>query len=457
MHDMPKPLLELLKPFEAFLHAGLDEGPLRSFFFQLFRMMHIYLYEYPDYLLFGVIAIPIFYLIPRKGRVHYLILASFTMIGILYGSAYAACLLLFPLAIHFLVVRIQARALGDAVFRRRAIGSLAIFVLAVYGILLAKESYDWIWKLPLGEGSIIIPLLHVAGIAFMLPKLLHYIVDSLQGKIRDAKASHFALFMIFFPILRLGPIERFQFFTRDILSSREHGVSSFDIQYGLWRIGMGVLKTMLFTGYFYGQRLYAADHIGDLSIPYMYWILIGGPMEIYCHFGGYTDIALGFSRLLGFKSMENFYMPILSENLAEQWRRWHISLSFWLRDYVFLPLGGSKKRGLINVSITFFICGAWHNIAWNFIIWGVLQAVGLTILQMWKMFWRQVGRSRNFMKPLKPLLAYMQAHPRLSYMAGVFVTAHYFAITGLYFVLSVDGATYAIMRFFTLGWYHRGG
>jgi len=300
---------------------------------------------------------------------------------------------------------------------------------------------------------LMVPLVHFAGIAFMLPKLIHYIVDSLSGKITISKTSHFALFMIFFPIFRLGPIEKFQNFQRDILQSEQNGISRFDIGYGLYRITLGVIKSIIFTAVLYPWRIWSANHIGDASWWWLQWMVFVGTFDVYFHFGGYSDIAVGFSRLLGFRAMENFYLPFLARNIGEMWRRWHISLSFWLRDYVFLPLGGSRKNGIRNAIITFFICGVWHDLAWKYVLWGTLQGVALAVLGAWGMFWYQVENKPNYMKPLKPIKAFMKARPRLSYALGVFVTLEFFGLTGFYFVIGIDKATYAVMRFFTFGWY----
>lgn len=456
MQEFFRPMLQLLKPFEDLAHYYLKDGPLHNILFQIFKIFHLYLYEYVDYFIFAVFAIPLFYFVPKKARLHYLLFASFAMISLMHGFIFSICLLGFPLCIHFLVKHWQKRAIEDDIFRKKATKGLVYFVITVYLLLLAREHFLWSPTVPIVDMPLIVPLVHFAGIAFMLPKLIHYIVDSFNGKITIAKTSHFALFMIFFPIFRLGPIERFQNFQRDIWYSSENGVSRFDIGYGLYRITLGIIKSIIFTSVLYPWRLWTLQHMGEASWFWIQWMVFVGTLEAYFHFGGYSDIAIGFSRLLGFKTMENFYFPFLARNIGEMWRRWHISLSFWLRDYVFIPLGGSKSHGIRNALITFFICGIWHDIAWKYIFWGTMQGVALAWLGVWQRFWYQVEHVKNFMNPLKPVKAFFKNRPRLSYALGVWITLEFFGITGTYSVIGMEKATYAFLRLITFGWYVQG-
>ncbi|RJO74416.1 MAG: MBOAT family protein [Myxococcales bacterium] len=446
-------MLDLLKPFEAFFHANLPPGPLRQMLFELFRVMHLYLYEYPDYLLFGLAVIPPYFLAPRRYRPAYLLAASAIFLGLLYGWAFAAGMTLFPLFIHWLTGRLAPRAQTDAAFRRRASFGLWGLVLSVYGLLLARESAEWAPVIPLFGRTLAIPLLHICGVAFMLPKLLHYISDRLSGKIGTASARDVLLFLLFFPTLRLGPIERFQNFSRDLRHAEQAGISAFDVGYGLYRILLGVLKTVIYAAFLYPDRAAQTPFINDLPAWTLYWHLLAGVLEVYCHFGGYTDIAIGFSRLVGFRMMENFYLPFFSENIGEWWRRWHISLSFWLRDYVYRPLGGNRKNGFINGLITFVICGAWHYLAWNYIIWGAAQGVGIAGWMVWRRFWRRVGEKAGYHDGLKPLVGWMHAHPRTAHGLAILVTLHYFCLTGIFFILDVDNAWLLFRRVVTLGYF----
>ncbi len=446
-------MLAILRPLEDFLHATLGPGFLRDFFFVLFKYTHLFFSEYTDYLVYALTLVLPFYLMPRRWRVGYLLVSSMAMIAYIYSLTFVIGLALFPIGVHVLVRRWQPRAMTDALFRRRAIAGLISVILTFYAFLLARESFAWTPDLPFLPVKLELPMLHVCGIAFMLPKLIHYVADSLQGKIRNARTSHVALFMLFFPTLRLGPIERFQNFDRDLRHIRRERVQAFDIGFGLYRIALGLFKTFLYAAFFYPWRMHYIDNLAVMSIPWTYWILLSGIMEVYCHFGGYTDIAVGLGRLFGFKLMENFYLPFLSENIGEYWRRWHISLSFWLRDYVYRPLGGGRRHALVNGLITFVICGAWHYVSWHYIIWGFLQGFGLGVWRAWAMFWARVDKKAGFMDALKPIASWMRLHPRFSYTVGVVFTLHYFCMSGAYFFLETDQANLLLLRLFTLGAY----
>lgn len=449
-------MIELLLPLERFLHANLGEGILRSAFFHLFRFFHLYLPDYADYLLFGLFAVLPYYIVPKVLRVHYLIAVSFGMISYIYSVSFAAALLLFPVGIFFVVHWIAAKAERDEGFRKKAAWGLSLFILFFYGLLLARESFEWTPYLPFIGEKLHIPIIHRAGIAFMLPKLLHFVIDTLYGKIRSPKLSSFALFMIFFPILRLGPIERFQNFSRDIHFIETNNPKRFDIGYGVYRILLGTLKLALYTSVLYPFREEATasiDAIVSHSWGFLYFTVLVSITEVYFHFGGYSDVAIGFSRLFGFKVMENFYLPMFARNLGEWWRRWHISLSFWLRDYVYRPLGGAKNRPLLNVTITFVICGAWHYIAINYIIWGLLQGLGLAGWRIWSGFWPKVREKRGYFDSLKPFARWMHERPRISGALAAIVTFHYFGITGAFFVMEWKPALVYVCRLLSFGAY----
>ena len=121
--------------------------------------------------------------------------------------------------------------------------------------------------------------------------------------------------------------------------------------------------------------------------------LLGYAIQIYCDFSGYTDMAIGAARMMGFRFMENFQMPYSAVTITEFWRRWHISLSTWFRDYLYIPLGGNRKgetRTYINLILTMLLCGLWHGASWNFVLWGGIHGTALAIHRAW-----QVGARLN--------------------------------------------------------------
>jgi alginate O-acetyltransferase complex protein AlgI len=224
---------------------------------------------------------------------------------------------------------------------------------------------------------IILPL----GISFYTFRTMSYTIDIYRGKIAPTdNFVHYALFLSFFPLLLAGPIERAQNFLPQLTNPRK--LSSNQYIDGL---------SLIILGYF--KKVAIADTLAPIAEKYFSTPasfssgeLLSGmyafTFQIYGDFSGYTDIARGISLLLGFKIMENFNTPYFSRNVTEFWRRWHISLSTWLRDYLYISLGGnriSKIHTYMNLMITMFLGGLWHGAAWTFVAWGTAHGVYLCI------------------------------------------------------------------------------
>lgn len=219
------------------------------------------------------------------------------------------------------------------------------------------------------------------GISFYTFQAMGYVVDIYRGDVVAEKhLGKFALFISFFPQLVAGPIER----TINLLPqiSSEKRFSYQDATYGL---------KLMAWGYF--KKLVIADNIAAFIDPlyanvdgYQGFSLVLAAvlfsLQIYCDFSGYSDIAIGAARLFGIRLMTNFASPFFATSLRDFWKRWHISLSTWFRDYVYIPLGGNRKgkwRSQLNLLLTFLISGLWHGQGWNFLIWGSLHGVGRVV------------------------------------------------------------------------------
>ncbi len=444
-------LTDLLKPLETFIHANYAGTWLHDAAFHLFRWLHLYFYEYIDYLFFMVLALPVFYILPRRARPCFMLASSFALISVLYGLVFTCTLTLLPFLFYLSAMQRREKALSDKAYRKRSSAILVTAILFIYGLLLARESFEWAPFIPLLNTRFSVPLLHIAGVAFMVPKLIHFVIDTLNGKINNPSKLNFLLFILFFPIFRLGPIESYNKFESDLTRSTEKGVEKFDIPYGIFRILLGLLKTFLYAAIFYPIRKFYPEDLNTVSLLSMYGMFFVIILEVYCHFSGYSDIAIGLSRLMGFRMTENFYLPFFSPNIGEWWRRWHISLSLWLRHYVYLPLGGGRIHAYRNYIITFVICGAWHYISWHYIIWGFLQGIGLCILRLWKIFWYLTDNRPGFCDFLKPLVRFMKTHPRLSYTSAVIFTIHYFCISGIFFIYEAEFAARTIRKMLSFG------
>jgi alginate O-acetyltransferase complex protein AlgI len=225
--------------------------------------------------------------------------------------------------------------------------------------------------------NIILPL----GISFYVFQTMSYTIDVYRG---DVKASRnfieFATYVTMFPQLVAGPIVRYIDIQKEI-AERETTLHNF--AKGTERFIIGLAKKMLIANTFAGL----ADQIfsfsaNEISTPYAWIGVFAYAMQIYFDFSGYSDMAIGLGRMFGFNFLENFNYPYISKSITEFWRRWHISLSTWFRDYLYIPLGGNRqgeKRTYINLFIVFFATGLWHGAAWNFIIWGFLHGIFIVL------------------------------------------------------------------------------
>lgn len=215
------------------------------------------------------------------------------------------------------------------------------------------------------------------GISFYTFQSASYIVDVYRGKIEPCTSViDFLLYISFFPQLVAGPIERASTMLPQISKVREFNLRN--ARYGIALICYGIFKKILIAD---NLAVYVDRWYGDVGSTSGFFLMIGTlffSFQIYCDFSGYSDVAIGSGRLLGFHLSRNFNFPYFSPNPSEFWRRWHITLMTWLRDYIYIPLGGNRYGPYVawaNMLAVFFISGLWHGARWNFIFWGVLNGV----------------------------------------------------------------------------------
>ena len=227
-----------------------------------------------------------------------------------------------------------------------------------------------------------LPLLKAAlpiGISFYTFQLISYIIDVYRGNAAAQRNFlNLATYIAMFPQLIAGPIVRYT----DIAEQLKERVHRFDdIAYGIRRFIVGLSKKVLIANQL-GELCDIFQSSGEQSVLFFWMYAVSVSLQIYFDFSGYSDMAIGLGRMFGFKFMENFNYPYISKSVTEFWRRWHISLGSWFRDYIYIPLGGnrvSKGRHLFNIFVVWFLTGFWHGAAWNFIIWGLYFAVLLVI------------------------------------------------------------------------------
>lgn len=231
--------------------------------------------------------------------------------------------------------------------------------------------------------QIILPV----GISFYTFQTLSYTIDVYRGKLRASdNFLHFSLFVSFFPQLVAGPIVRAadflpQLIKEPVFDAKKHALGLFLVCVGLFKkvVLANTLSINLVDRVWDNPELYSSVEVATAFHAYAF--------QIYCDFSGYSDIAIGLALMLGFVLPENFNRPYISKDIAEFWRRWHLSLSNWLRDYLYIPLGGNRNGNwetYRNLAITMLLGGLWHGASWTFILWGAAHGLALGVVRFWQ-------------------------------------------------------------------------
>jgi len=219
------------------------------------------------------------------------------------------------------------------------------------------------------------------GISFFAFEFIHYLFEVKKGGDPIRNPLRFLLFSIFFPSLVAGPIKRYPQFLAALDEGSQH-LKVENISDGLRRIALGYFKKVAIADNLTVLIEQYQPDFATLDLFSRWLLLVGLALRILMDFSGYSDIAIGVARLLGVRLPENFDWPYLAHNLQDFWQRWHISLSSWIRDYIYIPLGGNRlgpTRRVINGLFAFALCGLWHGPAWNFVLWGLYHGLGLVV------------------------------------------------------------------------------
>ncbi len=260
-------------------------------------------------------------------------------------------------------------------------GNIAVLIVYKYADFLAENL-----NLALAPfGAHAIPLLHLAlpiGVSFVVFEKITYLVDTYRGTSRpSASFSDYCLFVLFFPKLLAGPILKYHEMKDQIAAPA--AVEWRDCWSGFLRFARGMGRKLLIAdplGTLVNQ-VFAADP-ASLDAGHAWLGLACFTLQIYFDFSGYSDMAIGLARMLGFSLKENFNSPYVAQSITEFWRRWHISLTTWIRDYLYMPLGGNRggpARTYVNLWICFLASGLWHGASWNFVLWGAYNGLFLTL------------------------------------------------------------------------------
>lgn len=343
------------------------------------------------YMIFLPIVVALYWSIPAKWRTPLLLLASYVFY-MFWKPIYGLLILGLTVANYFI-----GMALDKSKSRRKLLLAFGItFNLLVLGFFkyayFVRDSANEILKLfslhQLNQFpfEIILPL----GISFFAFEFIHYIVDIYRGSPAVKSFTEFALFPSFFPTQIAGPIKRFQDFVPQLTHQTKFKMEF--LNEGVELVLFGLFKKVCLADSIsiVVNRCYA--HPDLLSAADMWFATWAFFFLVYFDFSGYTDIARGSALMMGFKVPLNFDMPMLANSIADFWRRWHISLSTWLRDYLFIPLGGSKRGEWItqrNALITMTIAGLWHGASMNFLAWGFYLGLMIVVHREWQKFCRR--------------------------------------------------------------------
>lgn len=381
------------------------------------------------YLVFLPIVVLLYWVLPEKFRTTLLLVASY-IFYMNWMPAYGLLILALTLVNYGLGIAIDSKREKAKLLLTLGLifnlGCLCFFKYANFLVDSVIQSVNWIGLktgnsqalLQSPELKIILPL----GISFFTFEFIHYITDVYRGHKPVKNVRDFALFAAFFPSQIAGPIKRFQDFIHQL--DEKIVFKSKNFSDGLFLIFQGLFKKIVLgdnLGSVVSAGFSHIDKIGTLDA----WIAVAGfTFQIFFDFAGYTDIGRGSALLFGYKVPENFNLPFLAANLTEFWRRWHMSLSTWLRDYLFIPLGGSRGSAWKvrrNVMITMTLGGLWHGAAWHYFIWGAFHGAGLVFSKEWQDFVERV-----------PALAKLRPHP-LWHCAGIAFTIFFLFLAGILF------------------------
>ncbi len=335
------------------------------------------------FFIFLAVVLPVFYALPnRTAKNSFLLAASYFFYG--YWDWRFCSLLLISTGVDFIVGRTLYRKKSPTVRKLLLAVSLTVN-LGILGVFkyfnFFVESFQTIFPGTQNLDFLHLRIILPVGISFYTFQTLSYTIDIYRGRIKPSNSLlEFSLFVAFFPQLVAGPIERASNLLPQ-LSKKLHPTRE-QIGKGITLIVSGLFRKVL-IGDTAGRYV---DHIfGNIGLYTSFELLtalILFSVQIYADFSGYTHIARGVAKLLGVELMKNFEQPYLSRNITEFWRRWHISLSSWLKDYLYISLGGNRvsvPRMYMNLMITMLLGGLWHGASWNFVVWGGLHGVYLSV------------------------------------------------------------------------------
>ena len=339
-----------------------------------------------------------YFIVPKKIKNTVLCIAS--LIFYFYGEPKYIVLMLAEILIAYVIALL--------IDKHKSKSILLLGIIIHVGLLCVFKYTDFILTNINGALHTNIPLLGLTipiGISFYTFQILSYEIDVYRGNVKVQKnLLKLATYVTLFPQLIAGPIVRYETIEKELDERKE---TKEDFAYGVTRFATGLAKKVLIANML-GELCKVFLNGTEKSVAF-YWIYgIAYALQIYFDFSAYSDMAIGLGRMFGFHFLENFNYPYISKSITEFWRRWHISLSSWFKDYVYIPLGGNrvgKLKHIRNIAIVWLLTGIWHGASWNFVIWGAMFG---TILLIEKFFLgKYLEKAPSFIKRIYVLFIVM--------------------------------------------------
>ena len=317
----------------------------------------------------------LYYIVPSNIKNFILLLASLFFYA--WGELAFVLVLVFSIGINYIF--------GRLLYYHQQSKAILLIGVAINLLLLGFYKYFHFLLLNLGVDNDFSQGIHLPlGISFFTFQAISYLVDIKRGQSKPQKnIINLGLYISFFPQLIAGPIVRYNNIAKQLLN-RIHSNELFVA--GVERFSYGLAKKIIIANAMgaVADPIFALDD-SQLSMSLAWLAICCYALQIYFDFSAYSDMAIGLGRMFGFQFQENFNYPYIASSLRDFWQRWHISLSRWFRDYLYIPLGGNKKgsiRTYLNLLLVFFLCGFWHGASWNFLLWGMIHGGFLIIERM---------------------------------------------------------------------------
>ncbi len=349
--------------------------------------------------IFFMVVLPVSWLLmpkPARWRI-FILAASYFFYG--YWNPRFILLLafstLFNQAAGKLIYRTESAGLRRLILAGAVVGNLGVLGYFKYYDFFVSSAQNMLENVGIHVAPEIVAITLPVGISFFTFQALSYVIDIYRRTFEPVSLLEFAVYESFFPHIVAGPIVRAAEFLPQL--KERHDPRRVDASRAFFLIFLGLFKKVVIANFLATNivdQVFASP--GRYSGPTTLFAIYGYAVQIYADFSGYTDMAIGFALLLGFRFPQNFDSPYAATSIQDFWRRWHMTLSRWLRDYVYIPLGGNRGGRLLtyrNLMLTMLVGGLWHGAGWTFVVWGGLWGAGLVAERWWRDRPGYVGRS----------------------------------------------------------------